>query len=134
MSLLWRLLIMAGLWLGGCSTSATATSTPTSTPTLNTSLWVDYPVIANGYEQAATVVVNDGGGQPVVGATVIVTYVTPEGKMEDIRFPVTDDNGRSRMTLPVKTPAAISQIVILTAHVVENDRWGMSNASFQIVP
>ena len=138
MSRLCRLLLAAGVWLAGCSAPPTPAPTPTPGPTLNASLWVDYPILADGYEQAATVVVNDGSGKPVAGADVVGVYTTPEGE-QPLIFPTTDDEGKSRIPLPI--PAAVkssqvksSQVITLTVHIFEKARWGESNTSFQIVP
>jgi len=129
-----RLLILAGLWLVACTAPPAPTPTPTSTPTLNASLWVDYPIIHTGYQQAATVIVNDGAGKPVAGATVIGEIMTLEGKLETFYFPSTDDEGKSRMPLEILTQVETSQVITLTVTTVEQDRWGKSNTSFQIIP
>ena len=131
MSRLCRLLLVAGLWLAGCSAPPTPAPTPTPGPTLNASLWVDYPILADGYEQAATVVVNDGSGKPVAGADVVGSYTTPEGE-QPLIFPTTDDEGKSRVPLPILVKS--SQVITLTVHIFEKDRWGKSDTSFQIVP
>lgn len=133
MSRLCRLLLVAGLWLVGCSAPPTPEPTPTPGPTLNASLWVDYPILADGYKQAATVVVNDGSGKPVAGANVIGSYTTLEGE-QPLIFPTTDDEGKSRVPLLITAPVKSSQVITLTVHIFEKDRWGKSNTSFQIVP
>ncbi|MBI3242896.1 MAG: hypothetical protein HYZ49_11440 [Chloroflexi bacterium] len=105
---------------------------PTPPPTLNTSLWVDFPVASATYPQAANVVVNDVTGQPVAGAVVQGVYHTPDGDVT-VYFPNTDADGRTRVPLELPTISA-TQTVTLTVYAVEGGKWGQGVTSFEVRP
>ncbi len=106
--------------------------TPTSPPTLNTSLWVDFPVVSANYSQAANVVVSDTSGQPVTGANVQAIYHAPDGD-QLIVFPITDASGQTRVPLPLPSVNS-SQTITLTVYVSEGGEWGRSITSFEFQP
>lgn len=133
LSCLCHLWLCLGLWLTACKGPPILTPTPTPPATLNASLWVDYPVVSNGYKQAANVVVNDTRGKPVSGANIIGEYVTPTGK-QVIYFPSTDGEGRSRVPLPLPSTIKATQVLTLTVRIVQNSQWGEGSTTFQIVP
>jgi hypothetical protein len=129
-SRLYRLLLVVGLLAYACE--STPTPTPTAVPTLNTSLWVDYPVVPSNHSQAANVVVSDTSGQRVAGATVKGVYQTPNGT-QIIDFPLTDASGQTRVPLPLPAVSS-SQTITLTVYVSEGGEWGQSVTSFEILP
>lgn len=133
-SRLYRLLLIVGLLASACDPrKSTPIPTPTASPALNTSLWVDFPVVPANHSQAANVVVNDTSGQPVAGAVVIGVYHTPEGKKEFVYFPNTDANGLTRTPLDLPS-VSTSQTITLTVVVDEGGEWGQSVTSFEILP
>ncbi|MEK7324833.1 MAG: hypothetical protein AAB217_06200 [Chloroflexota bacterium] len=132
-SRLYRLLLVVGLLASACDPLESApTPTPTALPTLNTSLWVDFPVVSANYSQAANVVVSDTSGQPIVGANVRGIYHTPNGD-QVVVFPNTDASGLTRVPLPLPT-VSTSQTITLTVYVSEGGEWGQSVTSFEILP
>ncbi|MEK9164359.1 MAG: hypothetical protein AAB342_03290 [Chloroflexota bacterium] len=106
--------------------------TPTAPPPLNVSLWADYPVVVVGHEQGASVVVTDSSGAPVVGATVIGTYETPEGS-ERIMFVATGANGGTHVALRVPYVTK-SETMWLAVAVVRGSDWGQAATSFELQP
>ena len=130
---LYRLLVAVGLFAVACNPRQnTPLPTPTSPPTLNTSLWVDFPVVSANHSQAANVVINDTSGQPVAGVNVKGIYHTPDGN-QVIDFPITDASGQTRVPLPlpaVNTP----QTITLTVYVSGGGEWGRSVTSFEFQP
>jgi hypothetical protein len=130
-SRLYRLLLVVGLLASACDQS-TPTPTPTPLPTLNTSLWVDFPVVSANHSQAANVVVHDTSGQPVAGANVKGIYQTPNGT-QVIDFPLTDTSGLARVPLPLPSVNS-SQTITLTVYASEGGEWGQSVTSFEILP
>lgn len=127
-----RWLLCIPLLTAACISTPLPPPTPTAPPTLNVNLWADYPVVVVGHEQGASVVVTDSRGAPVVGATVVGMYKTPEGTQK-ITFVTTDPDGRTHVDLglPYVTSPAM---MLLTVTVVLGSDWGHASTTFELQP
>ena len=94
---------------------------------------MDYPALHIGQAQSANIVVNDSAGQPVPGATVIMT-IEAANYSETHHFRLTDSNGRSRLAIPLP-PVTTSQTFTVTVRVQDSyGRWDGGSASFEVYP
>lgn len=133
--LTYRLILLTVLVaaLASACASPTPTPDPTPPPSLNTSLWVDYPAIPVNQQQAVNIAVNDPSGQPVSGATAI-GIIESQDFNETINFPVTDAEGRARISLALPTVTSMRTFTITVRVVDTNGRWDEAVTAFDVYP
>ena len=126
--------LLFAITIAACTGGLTApTPTPTPTPTLHTVLWVDFPSVKAGQQQGVNVTVNDLGGKPVAAANVILVIEAGHYK-ETYVFPITDPDGRSRITITVPAGSNLQSYNVTVSIVDKEGRWDKADTAFDAYP
>lgn len=126
--------LLTALLLIACAEAQQPKSKPTAAPSLTVNLWMTYPAVQPQQTQSANLVVYNGQGQPVSGATGILIVAVGDYKRE-YHFPLTNTEGRASVTVEIPNSPG-DQSVMARVVVIQSDsgEWGEAVTEFAVMP